>query len=434
MRILMLANIPFDGLRRRQQQIALGLSARGHDVVYVEPPRPLRALLDPARFEPDDVLPEKETPGAGERAGTVERAPAAGTRGNLPVPSGVEMRCPQAGLTVLRKGVGMVKMGAWGWAARAGWKMWARQVRELLAASTGAPAGGAARWHPQVTLVYHPALIPAAREMLSTPIVFECLDDYPSLAPSAAIGEAYDAALQVGLPLVGGFLAVNRYLVESWGRFLEPSVPQRVVEHGVDLSLFQPPTESARSRGRQAAGLTADAPVAGYLGRFDARASYEDLQRMLAVEPRLRLLLLGEVSAEGAVIIERLARERVRHIGPLRHEQAAALLVAADLLLLPLRREPHLEAIRGLKLYEYLATGLPVLASFRRGVKAFREVLYLYSDLDELDAGLRAALSEPADAPLRAARVSIARESGWDRRVAEIEAFLMEVAGAGART
>ena len=57
MRILILATIPFDGLRRRQQQVALGLAGRGHEVLYLEPPRPVRSLVDPSRFEPEEIPP-----------------------------------------------------------------------------------------------------------------------------------------------------------------------------------------------------------------------------------------------------------------------------------------------------------------------------------------------------------------------------------------
>ncbi|MBD3237871.1 MAG: hypothetical protein GF330_14325 [Candidatus Eisenbacteria bacterium] len=416
MRILVLATIPFEGLRRRQQQVALGLAARGNEVLYLEPPRPVRSLVDPARFEPAELDNGGKT---GRDDSGAEEAPA-GT--GLPdawaqLAKEAELRTIAPHLTIARKGVGMAKMGAWGWAARLGWRLWAGQVERLISDARA-----------EVVLVYHPALIGAARAALEAPIIFECLDDFPSLVPSSSIAVAYDEALRSGLPQVDGFLAVNRYLLESWGRFLREGVPVRVIEHGVDLSMFRPATPERRTQARERLHLAPDVPVGAYLGRFDARLSYADLELIFDRAPELRLLLLGEVSSEGEDILQRLPHERIHRLGPLRPGQAAELIAAADLTLLTLRREPHLEPIRGLKLYEYLATGLPVLASFRRAVKAFREALYLYTDAAELEVRLREALGEAPEASIRAERVRIARENGWQLRIGEIADFLTEVA------
>lgn len=426
MRVLVLASIPYGGLRRRQQQVACGLASSGHTVLYVEPPRPFRSLIDPARFELGDlaVEPASDTNANKSAASTSSSDPSACADDSTTSPAqapwpalvDTDVSQPMPGLTVANTGIGMARMGAWGWAARVGWKLWADKTRRLLAPLD-----------PDISLVYHPALLRAARESLNAPLVFECLDDFPSLAPSTAIAAAYEEALQDGLPIVDGFLTVNRYLLESWERYLRPEAVRRVVEHGVDLALFQPAAPESRRQARAALQLGAGEQVAGYLGRFDARVSFADIERMLAAEPALLVLLLGEVSTEGEAMLRRLPAERIRRVGPLSQEQAAALLPAADVLILPFLREPHLEAIRGLKLYEYLATGIPVLASFRRGIKVFREQLYLYTDFAELEDGLRSALREPFDAPQRAARSRVAEEAGWSRRIVEIEAFLAEV-------
>jgi len=304
----------------------------------------------------------------------------------------------------------------------------------LVGAGNGAVASldgtsEAVPFPPDVTLVYHPALIPPARAALETPLVFECLDDFPSLAPSTSIAAAFEEALQRGLPRVDGLIAVNRYLAESWGRLLTPGAPCEVIEHGVDLSLFHPPDSSSRERARRALGIGDDRKVAGYLGRFDARISFEDLQAMLEIESSLQLLLLGEVSSEGQAILQRLPAGRFKRVGPLRQEQAAVLLAAADLLVFPFRREPHLESIRGLKLHEYLATGLPVVASFRRGVKALREIIYLYAGREELESAVKAALCEPEKGSVRDSRIEAAREASWEKRAAAVGEFLIKVVG-----
>jgi glycosyltransferase involved in cell wall biosynthesis len=431
MKILILASIPFDGIRRRQQQVAIGLAARGHEILYLEPPRPIRSLIDPARFEPQ-VL---ELPAGLEPAG--EDAPGEPSRVEVKTEGagvvGLRVWSPKPRLRVARRGVAMARMGRWGWATRAGWRLWSMQVRRLLPSLTAEGDAPEKRFRPDLAIVYHPALIPAVHEGLDVPVVFDCVEDFPSLAGSSSIAAAFEDALARGLPRVDGFLTVNRYIAESWGRLLAPGVPSAIVEHGVDLTLFRPVGSEGRRMAREALEIPPERQVAGYLGRFDARISFADLQQALTVDGRRMLLLLGEVDSEGEAILQRLPSNQIRRVGPLRQEQASALLGAADILLLPFRREPQLEAIRGLKHYEYLATGLPTVAAFRRSLKAFRELLYLYTTQEEMEAAIREALRELPDDPLRAKRVAAAAEASWEKRLVEITAFLETVRAAGRR-
>ena len=438
MHVLILASHPFRGLRGRQQQMAAGLAAAGHRVLYVEP-----------------FLSDEGKPAGGRRAKA--GAPAeAGSPGFAVRAEGERIHvlgpeaAPESGpgpRTGSASGPELVPTAP---ASRSELQSWARQVRSLIEeltqgdlfrspASPGPSAGtqvreGAAGAKalgseavPDIAIVYSPVLLEAASGALPAPIVFDCEEDFPATASSRSVADAYEQALNRGLPLVDGLVAVNRYLIESWGLLLRPEVPRAVIEHGADLKLFRPPDEKSRKSARKALGLSADAKVAAYVGRLDARVSYEDLSFMFDQESALKLLVLGEVNDEGQAMLERLPQERVIVRGPLPQEQAAELIAAADLILLPLRREPHLEPLRGLTLYEYLATGLPVVGTFRRGTKAFRELLYLYATQEELAAALLSALAEGVDAPVRGERIAKARGADWATRVHAMEEFLGQV-------
>jgi glycosyltransferase involved in cell wall biosynthesis len=413
-------------MRRRQQQVALGLAGRGHTVLYLNPPRPFRALIDPERFE----LQELALASAASGASPTEATPPDGTPevGTSQV-AGLRIREIREGLYVGDLGVAVAAMGRWGWTTRTGWNRWAKEVRgvveQLRDVSADQQAGRALK--PELALVYHPALIRPVRAGFAGPIVFDCVDDFPSLASSRSIADAFEDALTQGIPLVDGMLAVNRYLLESWGRLLRPEAARAVVEHGVDLALFKPPDPERGSEIRSALEISPERKMVCYLGRFDSRISYEDIQTMMGLEEDAIFLFVGEVSSDGRAILQRLPGPRILPVGPLRPEQAADVVAASDVLIFPFRREPHLEAVRGLKLYEYLATGQPIVASFRRTLKAFREFVYLYTTREELQEAYRAALTEPEGAPQKGQRQSAAQEAAWERRVGRIEEFLQRV-------
>ncbi len=390
MQILIVASVPFRSLRRRPQQLALGLAALGHEILYLNPPRAVRSLVDPGRFEP-----------GGEVSSTPE--------------SDAELRqwAPAANLKVIEGSAPSAGSGEW--TTREGWAHWGEEVRRIVAALPE-PA--------EVALVDHPAMIQPVRESHAAPLVFDCREDYPSLARSRSIQEAYDEALTRGLPQVDGMLAVNRYLLESWGRLLAGDIPQAVVEHGVDLQLFRPPDPQRTAAMRSALEIAPGQRMICCLGRMDARFSYEDLETLLALDEKAILLFVGEVSPDGRTTFQRLPSQRILPLGPVPPEKAAEIVAASDALFFPFRREPHLESHRGLKLYEYLATGRPIVATFRRTLKAYREVLYLYSTREELEDAYRAAMGEGEDAPVRAERIRIARSATWTQRADQVAEFL----------
>lgn len=436
MRFLITASIPFESMRRRQQQVALGLARLGHEVLYLNPPRPVRALIDPSRFELQELddLPEADQTdvAAGEVIDAVDITDEAEFVGSEPEAgekriNGIFIKPKTAGLHVAEKGVAMAAMGRWGWATRAGWKLWSGEVQRVMKTLATCDEADGFRFEPEVVIVYHPALIPAVREQFAGPLIFDCLDNFASLTRSKSIAAAHEEAMNNAAPHIDGMISVNRYILESWERLLRPEVPTAVIEHGVDLALFKATTPGDRQQVRSVLGVPADKKMICYLGRFDERISYEDLETMITLSEDTVFQFVGEMNAEGRSTLQRLPSDRIFPVGPLRPEQAAEVVAAADLLIFPFRREPHLEAIRGLKLYEYFATGRPVLASFRRALKAYREMIYLYATREELEENFRRALAEPEESALKMQRQGVAAAADWNERVTEIASFIEEM-------
>jgi len=386
MQVLIVAGDAYAGFLGRQQRFALGLAERGHEVVYIDPP------LGPGR---------PEASGLNEAAPRLRVAGLAGHAGAQGVRTDTTLET---------------------------WEAWGDAVQKVIQELAVGPPSAIKPFVPDAVLVYHPALLAPTRASIRGALVFDCLDDAPSLAPSRPLADALRAALERGLPHVDGMLVVNRYLLESWGRLLPEHAASAILEHGVDMKLFRPLDPERKAATRRALELAPDRRLIGYLGRVDERLSYEDLMTLLAVDERAVILFVGEVSPAGRDIFQRLDPRRVLPVGPVRSDRAAELVAAADVLIFPFRREPHLEFVRGLKLYEYLATGLPVLATFRRTLKVFRDVIYLYTTREELEDGYRAAVAEPVGAPARAQRIDLARAADWDNRIGELAAFLEPLA------
>ena len=140
-----------------------------------------------------------------------------------------------------------------------------------------------------------------------------------------------------------------------------------VQPNGVDAALFQPgPHELDDAAFRQ----RGEGPVLGFLGGLrpwhGVEVLADVLARLLPCHPALRLVIAGDGPLRGE--LERDVRERglaaqVVFTGSVPHERAAEILHGFDIALAPYPATEHDFYFSPLKLFEYMACGLPVAAA-----------------------------------------------------------------------
>jgi glycosyltransferase involved in cell wall biosynthesis len=156
-------------------------------------------------------------------------------------------------------------------------------------------------------------------------------------------------------------IAVNGTMANC---LIESGVPAEkiaVVENGADLHRFKPAADRTVERCRL--GIDADAPVLAFVGSFQA---YHRAASLVAAFAGLRsrnatLIMIGD--GPGKAECEALAHQaglagRVRFIGRLPNDAVPAVLAAADIAVLPATNDYG----NPMKLYEYLAMGLTIVA------------------------------------------------------------------------
>jgi glycosyltransferase involved in cell wall biosynthesis len=134
----------------------------------------------------------------------------------------------------------------------------------------------------------------------------------------------------------------------------------RLLRNGCDEMVM--PLE--RNRARRLTGLPPEALLIGYAGGAfwqDAEFMVEALNRLTAVEPKARLLLVGQFNRG---IESRLDNpEAVIRTGPVAYAKMFDYLAACDLCWLPLRDTGANRARWPMKLNDYMTVGRPVLAT-----------------------------------------------------------------------
>jgi len=148
------------------------------------------------------------------------------------------------------------------------------------------------------------------------------------------------------------------------------------------------------------------------------------LVELARARPQWTFALVGPVGpGDPRTDVSALAAEpNVHLLGPRRYEQLPDVLRGADAGLIPYARNELTDSIFPMKVYEYLAAGLPVVATELPSIACVEEVATA-SDAAGIAARLDAALTDD-DPALRAERSRAAEAHSWDARLAQIAAAI----------
>jgi teichuronic acid biosynthesis glycosyltransferase TuaH len=225
--------------------------------------------------------------------------------------------------------------------------------------------------------------------------------DYQRWRPSLLA--AYERVARDGRRLC----AVSEAIVER----VEPRGPAAVVPNGVEAEMWLRPGAPPTWFG----GLPG--PRLLYVGTLDSRIDTNALRSVARAWPHGTVVLVGPVT-EPDHLAAALAEPNVFAHESVPRDQVAALCHAADACLLPHHRTPLTEAMSPLKLYEYIASGSPTVATDLEPVRRAEAPVIRVAPAGDFVAGVHEALAAgPADEPER--RDFVTRNS-WQSRSAEV--------------
>jgi len=160
--------------------------------------------------------------------------------------------------------------------------------------------------------------------------------------------------------------------------------------------------------------------LAVYAGSVDSRLDTDAILALSRSGSGVHVALVGPVM-EPSAVADLVGVPGVDLLGNRPHGEVAALLAAADVALLLHRETPLTRSMDPLKLYEYLAAGLPVVASDLPELRGRGERVRLVPPGADPSEAVRAAAAEPRLPELL--RLAAVREMSWDDRFRRLLAF-----------
>jgi glycosyltransferase involved in cell wall biosynthesis len=201
--------------------------------------------------------------------------------------------------------------------------------------------------------------------------------------------------------------AVSNAILER----IDPQGPAAVVPNGVDPNLWLEP-EAVPTWFSELPG-----PRLLYVGTLDDRLDVDALRSVARSQPDGSVILVGPL-ADRAHLAPVLGEPNVVLHDPVSREGVAALAHAADACLVPHRQTPLTEAMSPLKLYEYLASGSPTVATDLEPVRRVDGPVLRVPPGGDFAAAVRLALANSRTPEPE--RQGFIAENSWSTRTAEV--------------
>ena len=244
-------------------------------------------------------------------------------------------------------------------------------------------------------------------------VIYHCVDEY-----SAFSGVPREALIRMERDLIRRadlVLASSEQLCAE----RRPFNPETYfVSHGVDLAHFSRALDPTTAIPEDLRGLPR--PIIGFFGQLNDWVDLPLIRALALARPRWSFALVGRSMTD----VESLRGLPNVHLLGLKPYSALPNYARGfDAGIIPFRTNELTVRANPLKLREYLAAGLPVVATPLPEVARYDGLVYLADGRDAYLAQIEAALRERAEAAAQR-RVEAMRPEGWEGRVERISAIV----------
>ncbi len=170
-------------------------------------------------------------------------------------------------------------------------------------------------------------------------------------------------------------------------------------------------------------------PIIGFHGNLSDRIDIDLLKWLAERKKEWSFVLVGgkdENMKNKRILIEFAEKKNVYLLGNKPYEDLPGYLKAFDVCLIPFREDDLFSlSCSPLKLYEYLATGKPIVSTNLPGVPSFNSLIRIAGSKQGFEQHIKGALREKPE--LHEKRIKIAENHSWKNRANKVKDTLEEV-------
>lgn len=252
--------------------------------------------------------------------------------------------------------------------------------------------------------------------------IYDCFDDYFASAGNSFFRSINQLILRENriLRKVDIVFTVSKELYEKKSKFNKNTY---VMPNAVDVELFGKASDQSTPIPSSLSNISH--PIIGMIGNLNQRIDFELIMHIAFAHPEWSIVIVGNWRGAdrdfiNSDLIKRL--KKITNVHWMGHQPLEILpnyLRAFDVCLIPyVPNDPFNISCSPLKLYEYLATGKPIVSTNLPSVYEYSEVIRVGRNHEEFEKEIMLALEEKDE--LQERRIELANNNSWNNRAKEI--------------
>ncbi len=242
--------------------------------------------------------------------------------------------------------------------------------------------------------------------------IYHCVDDWPQLLPLAGMGKPAQIRFDESelIKAVDLIISVSENLLQDYSI---PETKYAFIPNGVDTALFNLSPDNASELPLDLTGLPR--PFIGFSGSLGKWIDIDLIIHTARANPKASLIIIGLNEKNPAV--EKMRKiPGIHFLGMKPRTTVPIYLRAFDVCLMPFNQSKVGQGLLPLKLFEYLALGKAIVATYSRSLEPFEDVLYLAKTAESFQQKVKSALMESRNDLIRK-RIQRAEAYSWQARI-----------------
>lgn len=267
--------------------------------------------------------------------------------------------------------------------------------------------------------IYDPFVYGLAKALSEKITIYDCVDEH-SAYPGA--NKSRTMELEKKLILKSGLVIVTaKGLYEGKKSF---NKNMHIIPNGVDFSHFS----KAQNENLNVPGDIAELkkPLLGFIGGISDWTDLDLIHYVAKENPDWSIAMIGPVDLRAEKKVEEFKDVRnVFFLGRRGLDVLPNYLKGFDVCLNPFRKNELTANVSPLKIFEYLASGKPIVSTDMPEVRPFAEIVNIARNKEEFLACIKKVLNgEPEDAKKK--RLEIAKEYSWGKLLDKFVGYIEE--------
>ncbi len=159
-------------------------------------------------------------------------------------------------------------------------------------------------------------------------------------------------------------------------------------------------------------------PILGYVGSINYRLDVDLIKNIATARPDWSIVLVGNNSLDAQTDWPK----NVYFTPGMAYKEMPGIIASFDVCLLPHLSNKLVDSESPIKLFDYMATGKPIVSQSLAGVRPYVEYVYLAENKDQFIDAVEKALKE--DNATKMKRKEFGLTQTWDNRVNQIKGYL----------